>query len=75
MQRVNSSIQSIERIRAQPYDSKNKNHESMLERLWNALFPDIRRKGRITDEWEEIGFQGKDPATDFRGMGNIKIYN
>ena len=29
----------------------------------------IRRDGRITPQWQELGFQGHDPATDFRGMG------
>lgn len=39
----------------------------MLEALWAALKPGVSRQGgRVTSEWGEIGFQGKDPATDFR---------
>jgi hypothetical protein len=30
---------------------------------------DIPLEGRITRQWGQIGFQGSDPATDFRGMG------
>ena len=25
--------------------------------------------------WSEIGFQGKDPSTDFRGMGMLAVIN
>lgn len=31
--------------------------------------PDTKLESRITKQWVEIGFQGNDPATDFRGMG------
>lgn len=32
-----------------------------------ALKPGVTRQGgRVTGDWGEIGFQGKDPATDFR---------
>lgn len=41
--------------------------QALLEKLWNHLKPDVKREGgRITEEWGEIGFQGKDPASDFR---------
>jgi hypothetical protein len=41
--------------------------QAMLESLWEALKPGVSRQGgRITSEWGEIGFQGKDPASDFR---------
>lgn len=29
--------------------------------------------GRITRQWEEIGFQGADPASDFRGAGILGL--
>ena len=28
---------------------------------------------RITKQWGELGFQGDDPATDFRGMGMCEM--
>jgi hypothetical protein len=28
---------------------------------------------RINDRWHIIGFQGKDPSTDFRGMGLLGL--
>jgi hypothetical protein len=37
------------------------------------LRPEIRRSSRYTDEWNELGFQGNNPATDFRGMGILGL--
>lgn len=54
-----------------PHDHSNTNPtiQAMLEALWAALKPGVSRQGgRVTSEWGEIGFQGKDPATDFRYM-------
>ncbi len=30
---------------------------------------------RITKQWQDIGFQGDDPGTDFRGMGMLGLHN
>merc|ERR1712110_554062 len=30
--------------------------------------------GRFGDHWKDIGFQGKDPATDFRAAGLLQIF-
>ncbi|KAG2172022.1 hypothetical protein INT43_001499 [Umbelopsis isabellina] len=51
------------------YDGNNKAHENRLMELWTSLMPDTALEGRITRQWGQIGFQGSDPATDFRGMG------
>ncbi len=45
----------------------------MLEELWFGLMPGVGRSGRISKEWGDIGFQGVDPATDFRGMGVLGL--
>ncbi|KAJ9469430.1 ELMO domain-containing protein B [Diplonema papillatum] len=65
----------IEKVRAMKYDSGNAAHEALLERLWAALKPGVQRTARKTDEWGELGFQGKDPATDFRGNGLLGLAN
>ena len=31
--------------------------------------PETKLESRLTKQWVDIGFQGSDPATDFRGMG------
>lgn len=40
--------------------------------LWDLLMPDTPLEKRITKQWGTIGFQGDDPATDFRGMGKLR---
>eukprot|EP01132_Coremiostelium_polycephalum_P010057 gene10057-12326_t len=74
-----SSLQSlrgiIKTLQNEMYDSLNADHEKKLDEIWNNLCPGIRRTGRLTSEWGEIGFQGKDPATDFRGMGALGLLN
>ncbi|CAB4025064.1 Hypothetical predicted protein [Paramuricea clavata] len=37
--------------------------------------PDTALENRITSQWGEIGFQGKNPETDFRGMGILGLEN
>lgn len=65
--------QHVVKLASRKYDSTNPEHEKMLEELWDVLCPEIRRDARITRQWGEIGFQGSDPATDFRGMGILGL--
>ena len=37
------------------------------------LYPSVELEDRITKQWQDIGFQGNDPATDFRGMGLLGL--
>jgi len=57
------------------YDTGSAAHEERLEALWEALRPGVRRSARLTEEWGELGFQGQDPATDFRGYGMLGLDN
>ena len=50
-------------------------HENKLMRLWNNLRPNHKLSERNTMDWVDIGFQGKDPATDFRGAGMFGLEN
>lgn len=34
--------------------------------LWTASFPDKHLRDLISEQWKEMGWQGKDPSTDFR---------
>ncbi|XP_006011129.1 ELMO domain-containing protein 2 [Latimeria chalumnae] len=65
----------VEDLRKQPYDSENKQHENMLLKLWNLLMPEEKLNSRISKQWADIGFQGDDPKTDFRGMGILGLMN
>ncbi|ESO93809.1 hypothetical protein LOTGIDRAFT_209335 [Lottia gigantea] len=66
-------LDEVESIRTTPYDSKNQEHEEKLLKLWTILMPDTKLKSRISKQWTDIGFQGEDPRTDFRGMGILGL--
>ena len=50
------------------YDPENQQHENLLEFYWKTCFQNqpFERKSK---KWGDIGFQGTDPASDFRGAG------
>ncbi|NXN18240.1 ELMD2 protein, partial [Indicator maculatus] len=66
---------NVENLRKVPYDSENKEHEEQLIQLWKLLMPHENLKARISKQWCDIGFQGDDPKTDFRGMGLLGLVN
>uniref|UniRef100_A0A0N4Z0T3 ELMO domain-containing protein n=1 Tax=Parastrongyloides trichosuri TaxID=131310 RepID=A0A0N4Z0T3_PARTI len=63
----------VEGRRSRKYDSTNNEHEEKLYELWELLKENEKLEGRRSKQWEEIGFQGNDPATDFRGMGILGL--
>jgi len=68
-------MKELEELSKIQYSSDNPSHERQLESLWTLLKPGVSKPERITDKWQDIGFQGKDPATDFRGMGILGLQN
>jgi len=65
----------VEKLRAEVFDSSNLEHESQLMELWNLMQPDRPLLKRKSKQWQDIGFQGEDPKTDFRGMGILGLHN
>nr|CAD7401570.1 unnamed protein product [Timema cristinae] len=59
-------VHEVERLRTIQYDADDSSHEDKLLKLWGLLMPDVQLKSRVTKQWQEIGFQGDDPKTDFR---------
>ncbi|XP_039048335.1 uncharacterized protein LOC120189069 isoform X2 [Hibiscus syriacus] len=57
------------------YDSSILEHQEALRALWNAAFPEEELRGLISEQWKEMGWQGEDPSTDFRGGGFISLEN
>ncbi|GLT48037.1 hypothetical protein SLA2020_216790 [Shorea laevis] len=57
------------------FDASNPDHKEALRALWSATFPGQDLHGLISDQWKEMGWQGKDPSTDFRGAGFISLEN
>ncbi|KAK2170431.1 hypothetical protein LSH36_3g29019 [Paralvinella palmiformis] len=68
-------LRVIEITRKEPYSSDNPKHEILLLQLWGTLCPDDKLESRISKQWGDIGFQGDDPMTDFRGMGILGLLN
>ncbi|XP_012289039.1 ELMO domain-containing protein 2 [Orussus abietinus] len=64
-----------EELRRTPYNTDDPKHELLLLKLWNLLMPHEPLDARVTKQWQDIGFQGDDPKTDFRGMGILGLEN
>ncbi|KAI3832993.1 hypothetical protein MKW98_025877 [Papaver atlanticum] len=58
-----------------PFDETRLDHQEALRALWRASFPDIELKGLISEQWKDMGWQGPNPSTDFRGCGFISLEN
>lgn len=60
-----------------PFDDANRLHLEVLTALYVALVPEPRGPGappaRYGPHWENIGFQGDNPATDLRGVGFLGL--
>lgn len=65
----------VEELRTTLYNSDSFEHEEKLLELWDRLMPDEKLTARVTKQWQDIGFQGDDPKTDFRGMGLLGLEN
>lgn len=45
--------------------------QAALRALWNAAFPEEELRDLISEQWKEMGWQGKDPSTDFRYISTL----
>ncbi|OWM64849.1 ELMO domain-containing protein A-like isoform X2 [Punica granatum] len=69
------SLERLQRRMDISYDCSNPEHQDALRSLWNAAFPEEQLQGLVSEQWKEMGWQGKDPSTDFRGGGFISLEN
>ncbi|XP_055644862.1 ELMO domain-containing protein 2 [Toxorhynchites rutilus septentrionalis] len=65
----------VEQLRSDQYDCENADHERKLLSLWTLLMGPDKLEARVSNQWQDIGFQGDDPKTDFRGMGLLGLDN
>ncbi|XP_031125429.1 ELMO domain-containing protein A isoform X1 [Ipomoea triloba] len=79
---INLTPQQEERLRRLQhrmkvcFDASKQEHQEALRALWHATYPDQELHGLISDQWKEMGWQGRDPSTDFsRGAGFISLEN
>lgn len=68
-------MHTIEDLRSTAYDAEDVSHEEKLLNLWALLMPGKELDSRVSNSWKELGFQGEDPKTDFRGMGLLGLEN
>ncbi|KAH0897216.1 hypothetical protein HID58_046784 [Brassica napus] len=57
------------------FDASRPDHQDALRALWSATYPEKKLEALISDQWKDMGWQGKDPSTDFRGGGFISLEN
>ncbi|KEH17885.1 ELMO domain-containing protein B isoform X2 [Medicago truncatula] len=68
-------LERLQRRIEVPYDGSIVEHQEALKALWKVAFPEEELRGLISEQWKEMGWQGKDPSTDFRGGGFISLEN
>ncbi|XP_074303290.1 uncharacterized protein LOC141637775 [Silene latifolia] len=57
------------------FDPSRSDHQASLRALWDTTYPDQELQALVSEQWKEMGWQGTDPATDFRGAGFISLEN
>ncbi|KAI8562630.1 hypothetical protein RHMOL_Rhmol03G0049900 [Rhododendron molle] len=58
-----------------PFDGSLVEHQDALKQLWRLAYPDRDLPPLKSELWKEMGWQGSDPSTDFRGGGYISLEN
>jgi hypothetical protein len=59
----------------QRYDGDDPSHQEALKLLWGYAFPGEACTSLVAPRWVEMGWQQKDPSSDFRGAGLIALQN
>lgn len=57
------------------FDASRPEHQEALKALWSATYPSQKLLSLVSEQWKEMGWQGRDPSTDFRGAGFISLEN
>ncbi len=72
-------IKAVDQVKLSIKEMKDRKYvaskdEHLLQEIWTGLkqFKDAPPVPSL--KWSDIGFQGKDPSTDFRGMGYLGLY-
>ncbi|KAI5567111.1 hypothetical protein BDE02_13G068000 [Populus trichocarpa] len=58
-----------------PFDGSQAEHQDALKQLWRLAYPDRELPSLKSELWKDMGWQGSDPSTDFRGGGFISLEN
>ncbi|CAH9102512.1 unnamed protein product [Cuscuta europaea] len=58
-----------------PFDGSFGEHQEALKQLWKLAYPNRELPPLKSELWKDMGWQGCDPSTDFRGGGYISLEN
>jgi len=58
-----------------PFDGSRIEHQDALRQLWHLAYPTREIPPLKSELWKEMGWQGTDPSTDFRGGGLVSLEN
>mmetsp|Transcript_5810 Transcript_5810/g.22046 ORF Transcript_5810/g.22046 Transcript_5810/m.22046 type:complete len:448 (+) Transcript_5810:267-1610(+) len=72
---VKKQMEDFKELVTQRYDSSSVAHETRLMDLWRACMGSEELTSRVSEQWKDIGFQGKDPNSDFRAAGVWALQN
>ncbi|PKA65615.1 hypothetical protein AXF42_Ash020545 [Apostasia shenzhenica] len=68
-------LQNLKQRLKVPFDGSSGDHQDALIQLWRLAYPDRETPPLKSELWKEMGWQGSDPSTDFRGGGFISLEN
>lgn len=69
-------LNDLNELRRKKFSLDNLEDSEKIMSLWKCLKgDDDLLDTKISKRWTELGFQGKDPGTDFRGMGMLAVTN
>mmetsp|Transcript_18983 Transcript_18983/g.53175 ORF Transcript_18983/g.53175 Transcript_18983/m.53175 type:complete len:290 (-) Transcript_18983:252-1121(-) len=69
-------VQDLRNAAGERYDETILEHRDSLKQLWEHAFPTTPFPPDIKSPlWKEMGWQGEDPGTDFRGSGMLGLQN
>ncbi|GFP78799.1 elmo domain-containing protein a [Phtheirospermum japonicum] len=68
-------LQKLQERLGVPFDETRIDHQEALQALWDAAFPNVKLQGLVSEQWKDMGWQGSNPSTDFRGCGYISLEN
>ncbi|KAG8372260.1 hypothetical protein BUALT_Bualt12G0047900 [Buddleja alternifolia] len=68
-------LKQLKQRLAVPFDGAFAEHQDALRQLWRLAYPDRSLPSLKSELWKEMGWQGSDPSTDFRGGGFISLEN
>lgn len=60
---------------AVPFDGALSEHQDALRQLWRLSYPSRELPSLKSELWKDMGWQGSDPSSDFRGGGFISLEN